>query len=62
MQLTFDAWRIGDQRYYVSDTSKFGAATGWRANTDVEQGLLALCDWFKRDEESAQPALALQCE
>jgi CDP-paratose 2-epimerase len=58
VDLSFDAWRVGDQRYYVSDTSKFGAATGWRANTDVEQGLLALCDWFKGEEHSVQPARA----
>ena len=58
VELTFDAWRVGDQRYYVSDTSKFGAATGWRARTDVEQGLLALCDWFRSEERSARPALA----
>lgn len=58
VELSFDAWRVGDQRYYVSDTRKFSAATGWRAKTDVEQGLLALCDWFKSEERSAQPALA----
>lgn len=58
VQLTFDAWRVGDQRYYVSDTGKFSAATGWRANTEVGRGLLALCDWFKGEQHAAQPALA----
>ena len=58
VELAFDDWRVGDQRYYVSDTSKFGAATGWRARTDVERGLLALCDWFRGEEHSTQPALA----
>lgn len=58
VELSFDAWRVGDQRYYVSDTSKFGAAAGWRAKTDVEQGLLALCEWFRGEEHSARPALA----
>ena len=58
VELTFDVWRVGDQRYYVSDTSKFGAVTGWRARTDVEQGLLALCGWFRTKERSAWPARA----
>jgi CDP-paratose 2-epimerase len=26
--LRFAPWRVGDQRYYVSDTSKFAAASG----------------------------------
>jgi CDP-paratose 2-epimerase len=58
VELSFDAWRVGDQRYYVSDTRKFAGATGWRAKRDVEQGLLALFDWFKGEEHPAQPALA----
>lgn len=58
VELSFDAWRVGDQRYYVSDTGRFAAATGWRAKTDVERGLLALCDWFRSEERSARPALA----
>ena len=27
----FADWRVGDQRYYVSDTSALETATGWRA-------------------------------
>ena len=26
----FDDWRVGDQRYYVSDTRAFQSATGWK--------------------------------
>jgi CDP-paratose 2-epimerase len=44
--LAFDQWRIGDQRYYVSDCSSFRAATSWRPRTSVATGLAALCDWF----------------
>jgi CDP-paratose 2-epimerase len=43
---TFDAWRVGDQRYYVSDTARFSAATGWKPQTDVPTGVGALCDWI----------------
>jgi CDP-paratose 2-epimerase len=39
-------WRVGDQRYYVSDTAKFAAATGWRPTVDVEHGVARLYDWL----------------
>src|SRR5690625_346087 len=29
-EIQFDSWRRGDQQYYVSDTSKFEKATGWK--------------------------------
>jgi CDP-paratose 2-epimerase len=42
----FSAWRPGDQRYYVSDTSKFERHTGWRACTPVAAGLRKLQRWL----------------
>ncbi len=39
-------WRPGDQRYYVSDTSRFGQATGWSPSVAPEQGLRRLHDWL----------------
>jgi CDP-paratose 2-epimerase len=42
----FDAWRTGDQRYYVSDTRKFGAATGWSARVGVRAGVERLHRWL----------------
>ena len=44
--LEFDAWRTGDQRYYVSDTGKFQGATGWKPRTTVEEGLERLHRWL----------------
>jgi CDP-paratose 2-epimerase len=44
--ISFDAWRLGDQRYYVSDTRKFQAATGWAPRVDIETGLRALYQWL----------------
>ncbi|MBV8550535.1 MAG: GDP-mannose 4,6-dehydratase [Acidobacteriaceae bacterium] len=41
-----DDWRIGDQRYYVSDTRKFKAATGWAARVSVREGVQRLYDWL----------------
>jgi CDP-paratose 2-epimerase len=42
----FAEWRPGDQRYYVSDTSKFERLAGWRARTGVQGGLRRLHDWL----------------
>jgi len=39
-------WRPGDQRWYVSDTRAFGAATGWRARVGVEAGIARLAAWL----------------
>ncbi len=47
LQVATGEWRVGDQRYYVSDTSSFRSATGWRARVSVAEGLRALCEWFE---------------
>jgi CDP-paratose 2-epimerase len=44
--LTFDDWRTGDQRYYVSDVRAFGAATGWIPRTGVAEGVERLHEWL----------------
>ena len=41
-----EPWRPADQRYYVSDTSKFEQATGWRQMTSVPDGVQRLMDWL----------------
>lgn len=46
LTVQFAPWRVGDQRYYVSDTRRFREATGWRASVDVTAGLQTLIDWF----------------
>ncbi|HUF66966.1 MAG TPA: NAD-dependent epimerase/dehydratase family protein [Gemmatimonadaceae bacterium] len=45
-------WRMGDQRYYVSDNAKFGAATGWSPTVDLETGLARMHEWLTRVIES----------
>jgi CDP-paratose 2-epimerase len=45
-EVTFEGWRTGDQRYYVSDTGKFQRATGWRPRISVQEGLDRLLQWL----------------
>jgi CDP-paratose 2-epimerase len=47
-----DDWRVGDQRYYVSDTRALESATGWRARIGWQQGVARLLRWFA-DERAA---------
>jgi CDP-paratose 2-epimerase len=46
LKVTFDDWRIGDQRYYVSDPNAFMRATGWRPSVGVQEGVTRLAQWF----------------
>lgn len=46
--LDFEGWRVGDQRYYVSDTTRFEKATGWRPRTGVDDGLARLHSWLQQ--------------
>jgi CDP-paratose 2-epimerase len=53
--VAFQEWRTGDQRYYVSDTRRFQAATGWRPRVGVEAGVARLYEWLL---ETRRPARA----
>jgi CDP-paratose 2-epimerase len=50
--IRFAGWRTGDQRYYVSDTGKFHAATGWSPKVGVEAGVSRLREWLLAASES----------
>jgi CDP-paratose 2-epimerase len=43
--------RLGDQRYYVSDTAKFCSATGWHPQVTVTEGLQRLHAWLSEASE-----------
>jgi CDP-paratose 2-epimerase len=51
--VAFGPWRQGDQRYYVSDTSAFTAATGWHPRIPPREGVRRLRAWL-----AAQPQVA----
>jgi CDP-paratose 2-epimerase len=50
-----DAWRSGDQRYYVTDSRKFSTATGWSPAISCGEGVARLRDWLGA---AAPPAAA----
>jgi CDP-paratose 2-epimerase len=59
-QVSYGAWRRGDQRYYVSDTAAFEAATGWRARTSPQEGVQRLAAWLRtRAEEPRDSTVAV---
>lgn len=45
-EVAYHDWRVGDQRYYVSDTSEFTRATGWSPKVDVVTGVQRLYEWL----------------
>jgi CDP-paratose 2-epimerase len=56
--ISFGDWRLGDQKYYVSDTRRFRTATGWAPAVDVRHGVSRLLDWASR--RTFDPVLPLQ--
>jgi CDP-paratose 2-epimerase len=49
-ELTFGPWRTGDQRYYVSDTRRFQAATGWAPRVAAAEGIERLYRWLAEQQ------------
>jgi CDP-paratose 2-epimerase len=57
---SFDEWRKGDQKYYISDTSKFSNATGWKPRISAREGIAILFEWlnnFYRFNVLQRPAI-----
>jgi CDP-paratose 2-epimerase len=51
--IDFGPWRTGDQRYYVSDTTRFQAATGWRPLVPPARGIELLHAWLGEEPVGA---------
>ncbi|WP_394844556.1 GDP-mannose 4,6-dehydratase [Pendulispora brunnea] len=51
MDIAFDHddWRVGDQRYYVSNPERFGKLTGWSPRVGVREGVERLFRWLALD-------------
>ena len=52
MERSFEPARTGDQRYYVSNTAKFRAATGWAPKYDVARGVRELFAWLAETRQA----------
>jgi CDP-paratose 2-epimerase len=57
-QVSWDDWRVADQRWYVSDTRAFAQLTGWRPRVSVEEGLGRLHAWLTGLPEVRRAAVA----
>ena len=54
-RVRFEDWRPGDQRYYVSDTRKFKAATGWAPKVCTREGIEKLYRWLEETRGLSKP-------
>jgi CDP-paratose 2-epimerase len=57
-EVRFGEARPGDQLWYVSDTTAFETATGWRARVGVADGLERLTGWLRGNVVTAPQAAA----
>jgi CDP-paratose 2-epimerase len=51
----FGEWRAADQQYYVSDTRKFSALTGWSQRVGVREGVARLYQWLQESRRADAP-------
>jgi CDP-paratose 2-epimerase len=59
-QVRLDEWRAADQQYYVSDTRKFSAATGWTPRVGVAEGVRRLYEWLCESRPIPVPITRLE--
>lgn len=45
-ELSFDEWREGDQKVYVSDISRAREELDWKPEVDFEDGIERFIDWY----------------
>lgn len=51
-------WRPGDQRYYVTDFSKFHTATGWSPRVPMREGIERLHAWLCESRATTERMVA----
>jgi CDP-paratose 2-epimerase len=44
-EVKYADWRLGDQKVYISDTTKIKEETGWKPKVDVKTGVKKLIEW-----------------
>lgn len=60
LDIVFDDWRAGDQRYFVADTRAAEAALGLGPRTPWRQGVAALARWLEEERGARTGAPAAQ--
>ena len=53
-----EPWRTADQRYYVSDTTKFRQVSGWSPRVPLVEGVQRLTSWLIDSGTVSVPVLA----
>jgi CDP-paratose 2-epimerase len=53
-----DDWRPSDQKYYVSDFTKFRKATGWSPKIGTAEGVKLLYTWLDKNATTSIPEMA----
>ncbi|MFW5774856.1 MAG: GDP-mannose 4,6-dehydratase [Chitinivibrionales bacterium] len=48
-EVRFADWRIGDQKYYVANTSSFNRETRWKPIINVREGVRRLYHWLQEE-------------
>ncbi len=61
-RVSFEGWRTGDQKWYVSDVRAFGAAAGWAPRTSPDAGLARLHAWLASADAGVAGAAAAEPE
>ena len=56
--IMFADWRTGDQKYYVSDFSKFNGVTSWKPRVGIREGIQRLYSWLQ--ENAGMPAAKVE--
>lgn len=51
IELKVSDWRTGDQKYYVSNISRFQKATSWKPRVNFEDGIQLLTKWLEQNVE-----------
>lgn len=48
-KISFDNWRLGDQKVYISDIAKISKEIGWAPKVRVEEGITKLHSWVREN-------------
>jgi CDP-paratose 2-epimerase len=59
-RVSYEDWRVADQRWYVTDPSAFEALTGWMPRTGVRDGVRRLHSWLEDQERVQRPTFAAE--